>query len=161
MAITNLNNVHLSETEANAVKDALTVLENALTKINVTLTSEDRQRYGSVNEQNKLFVNKIYDYRQNQPNLSTTQVDWEEFEKDYTSRLNMENIASRLDILSTKVKNAKILHDYDNYQASLVDYGFSNFIAGTGAEGFETKMNDLKQFFSKTASKEKPTLPEQ
>lgn len=58
MAITNLNNVYLSATEMNAVKDALTVLENALAKINVTLTSEDRQRYGSINEDNKLLVNK-------------------------------------------------------------------------------------------------------
>lgn len=156
MAITNLNNVHLSATEMNAVKDALTVLENALAKINVTLTSEDRQRYGSINEDNKLLVNKVNDYRQNQPNLSTTQVDWEEFEKDFTSRLNMENITSRLEILGNKIQNAKILHDYDNYQASLVDYGFTNFMAGTGAEGFETKMNDLKQFFVKTSPKDKP-----
>ncbi|MCI3936658.1 hypothetical protein MQX03_05575 [Chryseobacterium aahli] len=160
MAITNLNNVHLSATEMNAVKDALTALENALTKINVTLTSEDRQRYGSINEDNKLLVNKVNDYRQNQPNLSTTQVDWEEFEKDFTSRLNMENITSRLEILGNKIQNAKILHDYDNYQASLVDYGFTNFMAGTGAEGFETKMNDLKQFFVKTYSKDKPAKPE-
>lgn len=61
----------------------------------------------------------------------------------------MENITSRLEILGNKIQNAKILHDYDNYQASLVDYGFTNFMAGTGAEGFETKMNDLKQFFVK------------
>jgi hypothetical protein len=160
MAITNLNNVHLSATEMNAVKDALTVLENALAKINVTLTSEDRQRYGSINEDNKLLVNKVNDYRQNQPNLSTTQVDWEEFEKDFSSRLNMENITSRLEILGNKIQNAKILHDYDNYQASLVDYGFTNFMAGTGAEGFETKMNDLKQFFVKTFSKDKPAKKE-
>jgi hypothetical protein len=160
MAITNLNNVHLSATEMNAVKDALIVLENALAKINVTLTSEDRQRYGSINEDNKLLVNKVNDYRQNQPNLSTTQVDWEEFERDFTSRLNMEYITSRLEILGNKIQNAKILHDYDNYQASLVDYGFTNFMAGTGAEGFETKMNDLKQFFVKTSPKDKPAKPE-
>lgn len=159
MAITNLNNAHLSEAEVTAIKDALAVLETSLAKINVNLTSEDRQRYGSVNEQNKLFVNKVNDYHQNQPGLSTNQVDWEEFSKDYASRLNMENITSRLDILSTKIKNAKILHDYDNYQASLVDYGYTSFMSGTGAEGFETKMNDLKQFFIKSAPKDKPTDP--
>lgn len=159
MAITNLNNAHLSSSEVTAVKDALAILETALTKINVTLTPEDRQRYGSVNEQNKLLVNKISDYHQNQPGLSTNQVDWEEFDKDYNSRLNMENITSRLDTLSTKIKNAKILHDYDNYQASLIDYGYTSFMAGTGAEGYETKMNDLKQFFVKTTPKDKTTDP--
>lgn len=153
MAITNLNNVHLTGQEIDDVKNALTGLENALSRINITLTPEDRQKYGSINEQNKLFVNKVNDYLVNRPDLCTTQVDWVEFNNDFASRLVMEHISARLNILYLKIQNAKILHDYDNYQASLVDYGFTGFMAGTGAEGFETKLNDLKQFFVKTSPK--------
>ncbi len=76
MALTNLNNNHLSATNVTAAKNALTQLETALASINATLTADDRQKYGSINEQNKLFVNKVYDYNQNQPALSTTQVTW-------------------------------------------------------------------------------------
>lgn len=159
MAITNLNNQHLSEAEITTTKQALSALETALLPINVALTSEDRQKYGSINEQNKLFVNKVNDYHQNQSQLGTTQVDWSEFEKDYSSRLVMENIISRLESILTKLNNAKILHDYDNYQAALTDYAYANFMAGTGADGYETKMNDLKQFFMKTAAKVNATDP--
>lgn len=157
MALTNLNNNHLSATNVTAAKNALTQLETALASINATLTADDRQKYGSINEQNKLFVNKVYDYNQNQPALSTTQVTWAEFNNDYNSRLNMENFIVRLESLITKLKNAKILHDYDNFQAALVDYAYTNFMAGTGAPGYETKQNELKQFFSKTAGKNTPS----
>lgn len=156
MALTNLNNNHLAAEDLTAALDSLVLLENALTSINTTLTADDRQKYGSINEQNKLFVNKVYDYNQNQPALSTAQIDWREFNSDYNSRLNMENFIVRLESLITKLKNAKILHDYDNFQAALVDYAYTNFMAGTGAPGYETKQNELKQFFTKTTGKNTP-----
>lgn len=161
MSITNLNNNHLSANQATAAQDAVTALENALSTINVSLTPDDRQKYGSINEQNKLLVNKVNDFHQNQPHLDTDQVDWNEFAEDYASRLLMENIINRISSLMTGLENAKILHDYDNYQASLTDYGYTSFMAGTGAPGFETKMNELKQFFVKPSPKDKTADPKE
>ena len=159
MAITNLNNMHLSATQVTDAQNALTQLEAALQMINVNLSAEDRQKYGSINEQNKLFVNKIYDFHKSQPSLSSSDVDWEEFENDFNSRTNLEAIITRLDSLSTKLRNAKILHDYDNYQAALTDYAYTNYKAGTASPGFETKVNETKQFFSKTSNKTNNTPP--
>ena len=159
MAITNLNNTHLTVTQLTDAQDALTQLETALQIINVNLSAEDRQKYGSINEQNKLFVNKIYDFNDSQPALSSPDVDWEEFNRDFISRTNLEAIIARLDSLSTKLKNAKILHDYDNYQAALTDYAYTNYKAGTASPGFETKVNETKQFFSKTSNKTNNTPP--
>ena len=56
MAITNLNNTHLTATQVADAQNAITQLETALQIINVNLSAEDRQKYGSINEQNKLFV---------------------------------------------------------------------------------------------------------
>ena len=159
MAITNLNNTHLTAAQLTDAQDALTQLETALQVINVNLSAEDRQKYGSINEQNKLFVNKVYDFNESQPTLSSPDVDWEEFNRDFTSRTNLEAIIARLDSLSTKLKNAKILHDYDNYQAALTDYAYTNYKAGTASPGFETKMNETKQFFGKTTSKSSEIPP--
>lgn len=86
MAITNLNNTHLTAAQLTDAQDALTQLETALQVINVNLSAEDRQKYGSINEQNKLFVNKVYDFNESQPTLSSPDVDWEEFNRDFTSR---------------------------------------------------------------------------
>jgi len=151
MAITNLNNTHLTAAQVTAATTALTGLETALSVINVNLSAEDRQRFGSINEQNKLLVNKVMDYHNNQPALQTPHVDWAEFANDFNSRNNMESMIARLESMITRLKNAKILHDYDNYQAALADYAYTNFMAGTETPGYETKMNDLKQFFSRTS----------
>jgi hypothetical protein len=150
MPITNLNNTHLSATEVTAAKNALTALETALIVVNINLSAEDRQRYGSVNEQNKLLVNKVLDYHNNQSGLQTPHINWVEFTNDYTSRGNLESMIARLESLITRLKNAKTLHDFDNYQAALADYAYTNFMAGTATPGYETKMNDLKQFFTRT-----------
>lgn len=157
MPINNLNNVHLTEAQITAAKDALTQLEDAFALLNVTLTPAERSTYGSVNEQNKLLVNKVWDYRRNSPNLSVPDLDWDEFEKDYNSRLAMENFQYRLDALQERIKNAKILHDYDNYQSALDDYAYTSYKAGSQAPGYETKLNEMKQFFNRSGKgKEKP-----
>ncbi|MBN8623004.1 MAG: hypothetical protein J0L47_07725 [Flavobacteriales bacterium] len=159
MPLTNLNSAHLTEAEVTAAQNALTELENALAIITVQLTPEDRQKYGSINEQNKLLVNKVKDFRQSNPNLSVSDVDWDEFDKDFASRHVFESLINRLNALLIKLQGAKILHDYDNYQAALDDYAYTTYRAATGADGYENKYNELKQFFGRTTKNFNPPTP--
>ena len=156
MPINNLNNAHLTEAQMNDIKTALTTLENALAPLTVTLTPEERKNYGSVNEQNKLLINKVWDYHQNSPNLSQPDLDWAEFENDLKSRQFIENITYRVAAIVERLKNSKILHDYDNYQAALDDYAYTSYKAGSNAAGYETKMNELKQFFPRSGKRPAP-----
>ena len=159
MPLTNLNSAHLTEAQVTAAQNALTELENALAIITVQLTPEDRQKYGSINEQNKLLVNKVKDFRQSNPNLSVSDVDWDEFDKDFASRNVFESLLNRLNALVIKLQGAKILHDYDNYQAALDDYAYTTYRAATGADGYENKYNELKQFFGRTTKNFNPPPP--
>lgn len=159
MGLTNLNSTHLSSAKITAAQDAIAALETALAEITVNLSPEDRKRYGSINEQNKLFVNKVYDYNQSQNNLSSPEVDWEEYNNDHRSRNLMEALISRLESIITRLNNAKTLHDYDNYQSALVDYSYTTYKAGSSAPGFEDKYKDLKQFFVKNGTS--TALPEE
>lgn len=68
MGINNLNNRHLTDEQVNTMNDALTSLEKAVEGVNINLIPEDRNRYGRVNEQNKLFINKVNDIAITQPN---------------------------------------------------------------------------------------------
>lgn len=157
MPITNLNNTHLTAAQVTAINNALTNLETALASINTQLTPEERKQYGSINEQNKLLVNKVKDYNDNQPALSDASIAWPEFNADHTSRLQKETIINRLDSLVNRLKNSKTLHDYDNFQTALAEYAYTSFMAGRGNPAFETKYNELRQFFNRTGE----TLPEQ
>ena len=155
--ISNLNNVHLTDIQITAINEAMTALENALQVLQINLTPEERNRYGRVNEQNKLLINKTYDYATHKPDLRSPDVDWDEFFRDYKSRNYLENLISRLEILRTKAINTKTLHDYDNYQDSLEDYSYTSFRAGSKKVGFEDKYKDIKQFFSKKTREKKAT----
>ncbi len=146
--ISNLNNKHLNDEQVQAVKNALVNLEESLSSINVNLTPDERNKYGRVNEQNKLFINKVHQFATEQPNLRSFDVNYEEFFADYQSREMLETLINRLESLVTRAKNAKILHDYDNYQDALNDYAFTTYRAGTNAVGFEDKYKELKQFFA-------------
>ena len=159
MPINNLNNSHLTAAQVTEVLNAITALEDALSMLTVTLTPEERQAYGSVNEQNKLLVNKVWDFRQSSPRLSLPDLDWAEFQMDYESRLLMENIQNRLAALQEIIKNTKILHDFDNYQSALDDYAYTVYKAGSQSPGFESKMNELKQFFNRSGKGKQNPLP--
>jgi hypothetical protein len=152
MPFENLNNVHYTAAEKTAVGKALDDLEAALTAKLRNLSPDERKKYGSINEQNKLIVNKALDYHNNQPALSSPDVDWDEFQNDYDSRVFIQSTITRLQSLLDGLDNNKILHDFDNYQAALTDYGFSQYKAGTKTAGFETKVNEMAQFFNRTGT---------
>ena len=86
MPITNLNSVHYTSKQMADITAAVQDLKAQVQFINVPLTPEERQQYGSVNEQNKLIINKVKDYRDRQPNLSSGDIDWGEFGADHDSR---------------------------------------------------------------------------
>lgn len=148
MPFNDFNSRHFSAAEQTALTDAMNALETALSGKLANLSPEERKQYGSVNETNKLIINKVMDYHTNEPNLSSDDVDWEEFERDYASRSVLQNAIHRLESLVDGLKSAKILHDWDNYQASLTDYEFSKYKNNRGAIGYATKVNELSQFFT-------------
>ena len=152
MPFENLNNSHYQATEKAAILTALTTLEKTLAPKYRNLNPEERKKYGSINEQNKLIVNKVLDYRVNTPELSAPDVDWVEFQADYDSRDFLQKVMTRLQNMQDSLNNNKILHDFDNYHAALTDYGYSQYKAGTKVGGFENKVTEIGQFFNRTGT---------
>lgn len=148
MPFTNFDSRHFTAAEKTAVNTAITSVENALTNKLANLSPEERQQYGSVNEQNKLIINKVKDFRDSQPALSSPDVDWTEFANDHDTRAFLQTTIQRLQSMIDGLANAKILHDWDNYQAALTDYDFAKYKASTQAVGYQTKVAELAQFFT-------------
>ncbi len=148
MSFTNFDSRHFSAAEKTAVNTALASIELAVSTKLANLSPSERQQYGSVNEQNKLIINKVKTFNDTQPALSSPDVDWAEFNSDFDTREFLQTAVIRIQSLLDGLGNAKILHDYDNYQASLTDYDFAKYKASTSAVGFQTKVSELAQFFS-------------
>jgi len=153
MPFDNLINNHYTSSEKTTVLDGLTSMQTILNAKLRNLSTEERRKYGSINEQNKLIVNKVKDFRNSQPNLSSPEVDWAEFQNDFDSRDFIHAVLAQLKAMIDGLENNKILHDYDNYQAALTDYSYTQYKAGTNSVGFETKLNEIGQFFNRKGTK--------
>jgi hypothetical protein len=159
MAFTNFDNRHFSVIEKAAVDAALASLALAVSSKLANLSGTERQQYGSVNEQNKLIINKVKGFHDTQPALSSPDVDWVEFNNDFDTREYLQSAVLRLQSLIDGLGNAKILHDFDNYQASLTDYDFAKYKASTSAVGFQTKVAEIGQFFNSGPRPASPDAP--
>ncbi|MCX6210693.1 MAG: hypothetical protein NTZ59_14620, partial [Bacteroidetes bacterium] len=129
MPISNLGTKHVTATQISDANTHLAAIEAIAVAITQNLTDEERKKFGSVNEQNKLLVNKVNDYHTNQPSLQSPDVDWAEFDKDFTDRDFAGKAISRLEALIKMFSDFKIVHDYDNYQNSLTDYSYAQYKA--------------------------------
>jgi tRNA A37 N6-isopentenylltransferase MiaA len=143
---------HINSKQLNLLDQSIDAMEKTLENQKRNLSPEERQRYGRVNEVNKLFVNKVYDYFRSQPAMSSPDVDWKEFAADYEDRMLLETRITRLRSLLEIMENSKILHDYDNFQNALMDYSFTQYKKDSEAGGYVTKYNELRQFFPRTAT---------
>jgi hypothetical protein len=159
MSFTNFDSRHFSVSEKTAVNAALVSLELAFSQKVANLSATERQQYGSVNEQNKLIINKVKNFNDTQPTLSSPDIDWAEFNSDFDTRDFLQTAIQRLQSLIDGMGNAKILHDYDNYQAALTDYDFAKYKASTSAAGFQTKVAEMAQFFTGGARPPSATTP--
>lgn len=158
MPFTDLISQHYTAAEKTSVNTAWATIESIINPKSRNLTPEEREKYGSINEQNKLLVNKDKDYNDNQPALSSPDVNWSEFNLDYADRSFLEATALKFESMANRCRETKILHDHDNYQNALIDYHYTDFKANkTNDAGYETKYNELKQFFPNTGGSNTPT----
>lgn len=152
MALNNLGRLHLTAAQKTAIDAALTTIETNLLAVTQNLSAEERQKYGSINETNKLFVNKDREYFTTQASLASPDVDWVEFEADYQDRTFADTRLDRIATLTRMLSDFKIVHDFDNYQDALTDYDYSKYKAGTKTPGYTEKVDELKQFFPNTGA---------
>ena len=125
MAVNNLGAKHLTAAQKAAIDAGLNSIITALTSVSTNLTTDDRLKYGSINEENKLLVNKSNDYHINQSALQSPDVDWVDFDADFTERSFADTRLNTIDSVKKMLEDYKIVHDYDNYQSALVDYEFT------------------------------------
>jgi hypothetical protein len=152
MPFEDLSANHYTAEDKMLVRDLLVKIENILEPRFGNLNDEERGKYGSINEKNKLIVNKVRDYLQNERELCSTDVDWDEFELDYQDRVFLKATMLTMQRIITGMDNTRILHDYDNYRASLRDYDYAQYKNNGSDARFETKVKELKQFFSRSGT---------
>lgn len=147
MAFENLISVTFTDQELQTLDNALENIAGVLQGKTVNLTPNERQQYGSIAEQNKLFVNKAKTLMEQNPQHVPSFLDKAEFDKDYKARVQIENRLNRLLGLAEQFMDTKIVLDHDNYFNALTFYRNIKFLSGENVPGTTTLHKDLKQFF--------------
>ncbi len=146
----NLSQVVFTEEELAKMDNALKALTEVLADKATRLSPDERRQYGSIAEQNKLFVNKAKKLMEQYPQYIPPFVDKAEFDRDYTSRTQLENRFTQLKRITELFSDTKVLLDHDNYTNALSFYRNIKYLNSEKIAGIETLYQELKQFFAKS-----------
>ena len=117
----------------------------------VQLSKQERKKYSSVNERNKLIINKVAEYRDHFPELSSPYVDWDEYKAEHEDRQFLHSFLKKMNGIIYGMECIKMLYDYDNLKNARADYDHTKYIARHDVPGAMGKYMDLRQFFGPTS----------
>ncbi|WDF45622.1 hypothetical protein PQ459_12005 [Chryseobacterium sp. KACC 21268] len=147
MALENLISVEFTNAELAQLDTAFSTIETVLQGKTINLTPEQRQQYGSIAEQNKLFVNKAKSYMEQYPQYVPPFLDKAEYDKDFAARQQLESRMQKMNSLTEQLSDTKILLDFDNYHNSLTFYRNVKYLSSENVPGTNVIYDDMKQFF--------------
>ncbi len=161
MALENLISVDFSNEEIEKLSKGICLIKEALQGKTVNLTPDQRLQYGRIANQNKLIVDKAKSYMEQHPSWIPNFLDKQEFDRDYTSRKQIETHVQQLESLNQQLLDTKTLLDHDNYTNALSFYRMMRFLAGENEPGAKSVYEDMKVLFKKTGATAKPVETEE
>ncbi len=147
MAFENLISISFTSAELSKLDEALKTISTIIKDKVVNLTPEQRRQYGSIAEQNKLFVNKAKLIMEQNPQHIPSFLDKEEFDKDHAAREQIEERLQKLAGLAEQLRDTKIVLDHDNYFNALSFYRNIKYLSNENVPGTSTLHKEMKQFF--------------
>lgn len=152
MPFNNLIEKHTQESDRTTINQLLDALDDALKAHVVNLSPAERKKYGNLTKKGDLLARKVRDFRREEPEKSSPDVTWEEFEADFTDSHFFEGIFNRLASTSQSVKNAQHLHNWDMYHQAKNDYKYTKY-KDSIEPGYEIKREQLSKFFPNSGKK--------
>lgn len=150
-----LNAGLLSPQDMIDIKSHINAIEQIIKNKIISMDSDERRKHGSVNETNKLFINKIEDVLQNYPDYIPPRFDVQIFQSEKIQRELLEQQIDANAIVSYQLESAKIAYDFNNYKSALAVYAFLQFMSEQYNDSTATQLVlDLKEFFPRTKQEE-------
>lgn len=150
MAFENLIQLNFTEEELAKVDASLAEIERILKGKTHQLTSQERRQYGSIAEQNKLFVNKAKQLMEQYPEYVPNFLDKAEFDEDYLAREQIGRRLQKLKNLVEQLSDTKVLLDHDNYFNALSFYRNVKYLSRENIPGIKSIYDEMNQFFVKS-----------
>ena len=147
MAFENLISIQFTESELAQLDAAMASIAQVLRDKTINLTPEQRQQYGRIAEQNKLFVNKAKEYMEQNMQHVPAFIDKAAFDQDFQARTQIESRITQLQGLVEQLSDTKTLLDHDNYHNAITFYRNIRFLSQENVPGTTTLYEGMRQFF--------------
>jgi hypothetical protein len=147
MALDNLISVVFTDEEVARMDSALSELENVLKGKAVNLTPKQRQTYGRVAYEMEVWIDKVNDHIQQDPQLVPSYIDLEEHKSDIATHRVLNPRIARLTGILQSLEDTNRLLGSDLYNNSLAYYRSLREAAKVNAVGASSRYSDLKQQF--------------
>ncbi|MFL1896231.1 hypothetical protein ACJRPK_11050 [Aquimarina sp. 2-A2] len=154
MALENLISVSFSDKELKDLDTHLNAFKMILKGKTVNISADQRQQYGRIANQNKLIVDKVKNYMEQNPEWVPNFIDKEEFDRDYAVRKQIEDRVHLMENLTQQLIDTKTLLDHDNYNNALSFYRMVRYLSKENEPGAKTVYEDMKKLFNRKHSNE-------
>lgn len=155
----NLFELEFSNQELSTLEQALASIEQVIQGKTLLLSAEERRQFGSVNEENKLLINKAKEIVDEYEDFLPRRFDKPAFEKDYEGRVVLERLLQRARTITDQLRDTKIMLDFDNFQDTMRIYREIRHLHDQQEPGTEALYLGMKQFFK--GGRSKPTQEEE
>lgn len=145
MSIDGLSEKHFEIGEMRMMKEYAQKIIRLIQSKTLVPTIEENAAYENLSDKNKLLVSKVMHLRNIEPALFSADIDWNEFYKSYADNVFIKSAILTFECIIKHLENARIVHDYNNYQLALKEFEHSEAQKATDNRQ-EKKYNELKSF---------------
>ncbi|AXT62823.1 hypothetical protein D1816_21585 [Aquimarina sp. AD10] len=149
MSLENLSSITFSDAELHQLNQGILAIKEVIVGKAIELTTDQRDQYTHIANQNMCIIDTAKNHMEQHPDLVPTFLDKEEFDRDYTTCLQIKENIDILKQLTQQLTDTKILLDYDNYTNALSFYQAIRYRAGKDEPDVKKVYDEMNLLFTK------------
>jgi len=150
MAKDNLVSIQIPAEDQDAIRAALTVLDEKLQPFLIALTKEEKKGLPKMRDKSIPFVEKAVEYAEGNPSLVPGFLDVNEMKTDFRAVTLLTEFFRLVEKLYQTLDDTILLSGSEAYKAALNFYKTVKQAAKSGIPGAQVIYDDLKQRFERT-----------
>jgi len=150
MAKDNLVSIQIPAEDQDAIRAALTVLDEKLQPFLIALTKDEKKGLPKMRDKSLPFVEKAIEYAEGNPSLVPGFLDVNEMKTDFQAVTLLTEFFRLVEKLYQTLDDTILLSGSEAYKAALNFYKTVQQAAKSGIPGAQVIYDDLKQRFERT-----------
>lgn len=147
MSSENKVSVSFTTEEITRMKNAIKEISSVLRGKMQSLTPEERKTFGRVKYEKEVWIDKVKLHMDSHPSKIPAYIDKEEFDKDYTTHKQLNELIALLEVELQQMKDTNLLAGYDLDMCAHAFYRLIKVSAENKDAGADVIYQDLKQQF--------------